>query len=77
MKLIDDDKSGTIDRLEWIQYLASPDGEGTDFFDFNLKTMFDQNDKNHDGSVDFNEFLNIMIGTFHHDLMMKTEEGRA
>ena len=37
LKLIDDDKSGTIDRLEWIQYLASPDGEGTDFFDFSLK----------------------------------------
>jgi Ca2+-binding EF-hand superfamily protein len=39
--------------------------------------MFDQNDKDHDGSVDFKEFLNIIIGTFHHDLMMKTEEGRA
>ena len=76
LKLIDDDGSGTIDRLEWIQYLATPDGEGADFFDFNLKTMFDENDKDHDGSVNFEEFNNIIRETYKHELMMKSEDGK-
>lgn len=76
LKLIDEDGSGTIDRLEWIQYLATPDGEGADFFDFNLKQMFDDNDKDHDGAVNFEEFNNIIKETYKHELMMKSDEGK-
>lgn len=53
LKLIDADGSGTIDRLEYIQFLASPadssgDG-GRDHFDFELKKKFDMHDKDKDG----------------------------
>ena len=78
LKLIDEDGSGTIDRLEWIQYLASPDGEGAAFFDFNLKKQFDNYDMNHDGQVDMNEFMLILCETiFQHQLMMKTDDGKV
>jgi Ca2+-binding EF-hand superfamily protein len=51
LKLIDADGGGTIDRLEYISFLASPDttGNGREFFDFSLKSKFDQNDKDRDG----------------------------
>ena len=61
LKLIDDDKSGTIDRIEWIQYLASPTGQGASYFDFNLKNLFDKYDVDKDGSVNYEEFLNIIM----------------
>jgi len=41
MELIDTDQNGTIDRIEWIKYLASPDGEGAAYFNFGLKKRFD------------------------------------
>lgn len=53
LKLIDADGSGTIDRLEYIQFLASPaeaSGDGTrEHFDFELKKKFDYYDKDKDG----------------------------
>lgn len=57
LKLIDADGSGTIDRLEYIQYLAAPDtssspggaGAGKDTLDYNLKNMFDESDNDKDG----------------------------
>jgi Ca2+-binding EF-hand superfamily protein len=52
LKLIDEDKSGTIDRLEYISFLASPadsSGEGREHFDFELKKKFDGHDKDKDG----------------------------
>ena len=61
LKLIDDDGSGTIDRIEWIQYLASPTGQGSSYFDFNLKNLFDKYDVDKDGSVNYDEFLNIIM----------------
>lgn len=61
LKLIDDDGSGTIDRIEWIQYLASPTGQGASYFDFNLKNLFDKYDVDKDGSVNYDEFLNIIM----------------
>ena len=54
--MVDEDGSGTIDRLEWIQYLASPDGFGAEYFDFELKILFDKYDTDRDGSIDFGEF---------------------
>lgn len=51
LALIDEDGSGSIDRLEWIMYLATPEGENSRFFDFDLKEQFDLFDKNKDGSI--------------------------
>lgn len=61
LKVIDIDESGTIDRLEWISYLASPNGTGSDFFDFDMKEQFDCNDKDHDGFIMQEEFLIIIM----------------
>ena len=61
IKLIDTDGGGTIDRIEWIQYLASPTGQGASYFDFNLKNLFDKYDEDKDGSVNYEEFLNIIM----------------
>ena len=54
---IDEDGSGTVDRLEWISYLVSPPGEGGDFFDFDVKGAFDAFDINKDGKIDEDEFF--------------------
>ena len=54
LKIIDDDQSGTIDRLEWIQYLSSPGGDG---FNFELKALFDKYDGvDHSGTIELDEF---------------------
>lgn len=37
LKLLDEDGGGTVDRLEYISYLMSPPGEGSAYFDLNLK----------------------------------------
>ena len=46
MKIIDEDNSGTIDRLEWLMYLVAPDpNEGLgDQYDLNLREIFDKFD---------------------------------
>ena len=51
MEIIDSDRSGTIDRMEWIKYLASPDGEGAAYFNFGLKRLFDAHDLDRDGRI--------------------------
>jgi hypothetical protein len=46
--------------------LACPDENagGGGYFNFELKNMFDLYDKDHDGAVNHNEFLNILLDTF-------------
>ena len=44
LKLIDEDKSGTIDRIEWISFIAAPEEEGRGYFNFGLKEEFDLHD---------------------------------
>lgn len=51
LRLIDADGNGTIDRLEYIQYLATPDSSNGGRISFNsgLKDKFDQFDQDKDG----------------------------
>jgi len=52
MKIIDDDGSGEIDRLEWMMYLVTPDPDsGLAVFDLNLRELFNRHDKNKDGMI--------------------------
>ena len=64
MKLIDADGGGTIDRLEWISYLVSPAGEGSDYFDFSIKKSFDAVDRNKTGMIDCDQFNIVLIDRF-------------
>ena len=64
MKQIDEDGSGTVDRLEWISYLVSPAGEGADYFDFTVKKQFDEFDVNKDGMIDRTEFMTIILHSY-------------
>ena len=63
LELIDIDGSGTIDRIEWIKFLASAGNDGA-YIDFNLKKLFDKHDKDKDGRVNIKEFSSILIDTF-------------
>ena len=44
---MDEDCSGTVDRLEWLAYLSSKgkgDGKDKDYYDFKLRAMFEKAD---------------------------------
>ena len=46
-KIMDEDGSGTVDRLEWMAYLSSKgkgDGKDKDYYDFKLRAMFEKAD---------------------------------
>ena len=61
MRCIDQDGGGTIDRLEWIQYLVSPDPlTGASYFDFELRNSFLFFDDDHDGFIDIDEFTDFL-----------------
>ncbi len=44
MIAIDTDKSGTLDRMEFIRYLVSNGDNQEDFFDYELRRKFDSFD---------------------------------
>ena len=53
---MDENNSGTIDRLEWLAYLCSSgvDGEtgkGKAYYDFELREMFERSDKTKSGQL--------------------------
>ena len=55
-EIMDIDKSGTIDRLEWLAYLCScgvddTHGAGKDYYDFELREMFETSDKSKSGAL--------------------------
>lgn len=75
LKLIDSDGSGTIDRLEYIAYLATPDhGSGKEKLDFGLKEKFDFFDADKDGSLNFDELLELIKEEFEEELKGRSEE---
>ena len=64
MKAIDADNSGYVDRMEWIEYLASPDPEtGKTTFNFKLKRAFDTHDRDKDGFIDVEDLFGLLKDT--------------
>jgi len=64
-EIMDEDKSGTIDRLEWLAYLCSsgPDGSGKgnkDYYDFELRELFEKADKNKTGHLNIVELITFL-----------------
>ena len=51
---MDEDNSGTIDRLEWMAYLCSSSSDSSglgskDYYDFELRAAFEAADEDKDG----------------------------
>jgi Ca2+-binding EF-hand superfamily protein len=57
MDAIDRDGNGTIDRIEFISYLVSPNEQGVGYFDFELRKSFERFDSNRDGRIDSTELV--------------------
>lgn len=60
MNIMDDDRSGTISRVEWVSYLSAPVIHenhigNNEYYDFELRDLFEQIDADNDGSIDFEE----------------------
>jgi Ca2+-binding EF-hand superfamily protein len=60
MANIDRDGSGTIDRIEFIGYLLSPDSKGSSYFDFELRKAFEKYNSNKDGYLDAGELVHFL-----------------
>ena len=73
---MDEDGGGTIDRVEWISYLASPSGQDGGFFDYALKELFDEYDINNNGVIALEQFKKSVIHTFKKDIGMKSQDGK-
>ena len=53
---MDSDQSGTVDRMEWVSYLAAPTLSiyqmgNKDYYDFELREMFEKYNKNKNGLI--------------------------
>ena len=60
IEIMDKDGSKTIDRIEWVAYLAAPNNSlfhlgNTDYYDFEMRELFDEIDDNGDGTIDVDE----------------------
>ena len=63
MQSIDADGGGTIDRIEWISYLITPDCKsGAAYFDFELRKAFNTYDLNQDGRIETKELCCFLRG---------------
>ena len=66
MKVIDEDQSGTIQRLEWMQYLVAPDpSSGMNTYDLHLRTLFDRFDVDKNGQIDSTEMRDFLWDYFY------------
>ena len=59
--IMDVDGNGTIDLIEWVSYLCAPVRESIhqygnrNYYDFEMRSLFEGIDLNKDGSIDFDE----------------------
>ena len=59
---MDVDRSGSIDRIEWVAFLAAPKENpdqlgNTTYYDLEMRSIFDSIDINHDMSIDKEELM--------------------
>lgn len=73
MKCIDEDGGGTISRMEWIRYLANPEGG----FDYETKKLFDSYDEDKTGTVDRDEFFDIILEKFKNEINLLSETDKV
>lgn len=79
VRIMDADKSGNIDRIEWVSYLSAPSVSmyhlgNMDYYDFDMRELYDEIDENNDGCIDFDElvyFISTDLGQDFRDLDAK------
>jgi Ca2+-binding EF-hand superfamily protein len=65
MKTIDADGSGTIDRIEWMMYLVTPDPSSKlETYDLHLRSLFDKFDLDRNGKIDQEELEEFLESYF-------------
>jgi Ca2+-binding EF-hand superfamily protein len=64
MKEIDADKSGFIDRFEWVKNFCAPDKNGKIVFRSNIKALFEKYDKDNSGYLTMDEIQGLMREAF-------------
>lgn len=61
MQQLDKDKSGYINRQEWVSYLClDPDNQGKTVFRGNLKRLFNKFDQDNSGALSIVEIKNLL-----------------
>lgn len=66
IEIMDEDKNGTIDRIEWMSYLCAPPQSGSnslgskDEFDFELRELYEKADADKDGTITISEFTQFI-----------------
>ena len=66
MNIMDRDHSHTIDRIEWMSYLCAPVKQSMyqlgnmDYYDFEMRALFESKDVNHDGRLNFEELCHLI-----------------
>ena len=63
--IMDQDGSGTVDRLEWLAYLCSAgveggESKGKDYYDFKLRGMFEKADTNKHSQLNVKQLLEFV-----------------
>ena len=62
VRIMDTDGSGTIDRIEWVSYLAAPSASmyhigNADHYDFHMRELFDEMASNGKGAINRSELI--------------------
>ena len=75
---MDRDHSNTIDRIEWISYLCAPIVNiyqlgNMDYYDFEMRELFDEIDKDKDGLVVLDELVAYLKKDFGGDYKILDE----
>ena len=81
IEIMDADMSGTIDRMEWVAYLASPPVGmfqlgNKNYYDFELREMFEQNVNNKNGLISplaFREIIKTDFGIYYNALTAQNQ----
>ena len=77
LALIDQDGGGTIDRLEWIEFLNGGNDELGAEKNIELKELFDLFDTDHSGQCEFDEFYMMILKTFEDQICCKSDLGKV
>lgn len=82
IKIMDRDHNRTIDRIEWVSYLCAPSVSyyqmgNTDYYDFQMRELFDEIDGNKDGTLSIEEICDYLKKDLGNDYSVLDAKRRA